>query len=166
MAEPKRELTITRTFDAPRDLVWRAWTDEKILKKWWGPRGVTNPTCEWDARPGGKIYIVMLAGKELGPVAGQKWPMSGTFKEVTPMSKLVYVGGAMSSQDDPRNLAFEQLITVDFEEAGQNKTKMRLHILVTKINNETFAKAALSGMEMGFNQQTDKLGELLQDMVK
>ena len=65
--ELKKELTITRIFDAPRDLVWKAWTDQKILQKWWGPKGVTNPICEWDARLGGNIYIVMLAGKELGP---------------------------------------------------------------------------------------------------
>ena len=47
MTTTPKELTITRTFDAPRDLVWKAWTDEKMVKKWWGPRGVTNPTCEW-----------------------------------------------------------------------------------------------------------------------
>jgi uncharacterized protein YndB with AHSA1/START domain len=41
--ELKKELTITRIFDASRDLVWKAWTDQKILQKWWGPRGVTNP---------------------------------------------------------------------------------------------------------------------------
>ena len=62
----KRELTITRTFDAPRELVWKAWTDPKMLERWWGPRGVTNPTCEFDATKGGEIYIVMEAGKELG----------------------------------------------------------------------------------------------------
>lgn len=71
MEKPIKEFTITRMFDAPRELVWKAWTDQKLIRKWWGPRGVTNPTCEWDARPGGKIDLVMLAGKELGQFAGQ-----------------------------------------------------------------------------------------------
>jgi len=43
--EVKKEFTITRIFDASRDLVWKAWTDQTILQKWWGPRGVTNPIC-------------------------------------------------------------------------------------------------------------------------
>lgn len=51
--------------DAPRAMVWKAWTDPRIVTKWWGPRGVTVSTCEVDARRGGKIDIVMLAGKEL-----------------------------------------------------------------------------------------------------
>lgn len=82
--DTRRELDITRTFDASLDIVWRAWTDSKLVAKWWGPRGVTNPVCEVDAMPGGKINIVMLAGKELGPAEGMKWPMIGVFKEVTP----------------------------------------------------------------------------------
>jgi uncharacterized protein YndB with AHSA1/START domain len=160
--EPKKELTITRTFDAPRELVWRAWTDEKILKRWWGPRGVTNPTCEWDARPGGKIYIVMLAGKELGPAAGMKWPMKGTFKEVTPQKRLAYEGGALDDVDRASDTFIEQKVTVDFEDLG-NKTKMSLHIVVTKVEGPK-APAALQGMAQGFNQTVDKLEEELQRM--
>ena len=56
-----REFVITREFDAPRELVFQAWTDPKHLAEWWGPRGFTNPVCQWDARPGGKIYDVMRA---------------------------------------------------------------------------------------------------------
>ncbi len=70
----RKDLIITRTFDVPRELAWKAWTDPKLMAKWWGPRGVTNPTCKLNAKPGGEIYIVMLAGKELGNFAGQKWP--------------------------------------------------------------------------------------------
>ena len=45
-----RELTITRTFNAPLKQVWKAWTDPKQLAEWWGPKGFTNPRCEWDAK--------------------------------------------------------------------------------------------------------------------
>ncbi|MDE1810795.1 MAG: SRPBCC domain-containing protein [Candidatus Micrarchaeota archaeon] len=155
MADNKRELVITRVFDAPRELVWRAWTDPKILKRWWGPRGVTNPTCEWEATPGGKIDIVMLAGKELGSFAGQKWPMEGTFREVTPQSRLVFTSNAL---DDIKDMMIESQVTVDFDAMG-SKTKMRLHILVT--NSTQKAEAALQGMEMGWSQSIDKLAEEL-----
>ena len=97
--EPRKELTITRIFDAPRATVWKAWTDPRIVAKWWGPRGVTTPTCEVDARRGGKINIVMRAGKELGPAAGQEWPMIGTFEEVTPQDRLVFVASALQDRE-------------------------------------------------------------------
>ena len=64
MSEPATELTLTRTFNAPRDLVFRAWTDPELLSQWWGPNGVTTPVCEVDAVIGGKLNIVMLAGEE------------------------------------------------------------------------------------------------------
>lgn len=159
--EPK-ELRITRTFNAPRELVWKAWTDQKMIQKWWGPRGVTNPICEWDARPGGKIYIVMLAGKELGPAEGMKWPMKGTFKEVVPQSRLVFAGGALDDLDRGSDTFIEQEITVDFEDIG-GKTKMNLHLVITKVEGPK-APAALQGMTQGWNQQVDKLGEMLENV--
>ena len=54
-----RTLTLTRTFDAPRDLVFKTWTDAKHLKAWWGPRGSDNGETRIDLRPGGKIFIQM-----------------------------------------------------------------------------------------------------------
>jgi len=48
----ERGFVITREFDAPRELVFKAWTDPKHLAQWWGPKGFTNPVCEWDVRPG------------------------------------------------------------------------------------------------------------------
>jgi uncharacterized protein YndB with AHSA1/START domain len=160
MPDNKKDLVITRVFDAPRGLVWKAWTDPKLLKRWWGPRGVTNPTCEWDARPGGKIDIVMLAGKELGNFAGQKWPMTGIFREVKPQSRLVFASNAL---DDVKDILMETEVTVDFEELG-GKTKMILHIVVTK--SDAKAAMALQGMEIGWNQSIDKLAEELENADK
>ncbi len=70
-----KELILTRTFTASRELAWKAWTEEKLVATWWGPNGVTNPICRVDAQPGGEIYIVMLAGDELGSMKGSRWPM-------------------------------------------------------------------------------------------
>src|SRR5471030_3335358 len=79
-----REFVITREFDAPRELVFKAWTDPKHLAQWWGPRGFTNPVCEWDVRPGGKIYDVMRAPN------GVDYPMGGEFCEIVPPERLVF----------------------------------------------------------------------------
>jgi uncharacterized protein YndB with AHSA1/START domain len=158
--ERPRELTITRVFDAPRELVWKAWTDKRILQRWWGPRGVTNPTCEWDARPGGKINIVMLAGKELGSFAGQEWPMNGTFEEVTPKDRLVYVSGALEDKKGSETLV-ETRTTVTFDDI-KGKTKLTIRIAVIRVSDSPKAQFAIQGMEQGWNQQIDKLGEELQ----
>ena len=160
--KPKRELTIVRTFDAPKELVWKAWTDKSMVQKWWGPKGVTNPTCVWDARPGGKIEIVMLAGKELGPFAGQRWPMNGVFKEVVPQSRLVFASNAL---DDKQDALLENIITVDLEDL-KGKTKVKIHIAVTKAQSKQQVEFMLQGMEQGWNQQTDKLGEFVVAMSK
>jgi hypothetical protein len=60
-----------------------------------GAERVTIPACDVDARRGGKINIVMLAGEELGPAAGQEWPMTGTFEEVTPQDRIVFATRAL-----------------------------------------------------------------------
>jgi uncharacterized protein YndB with AHSA1/START domain len=147
----KKELTLTRTFDAPLELVWKAWTDQELVSKWWGPNGVTNPTCEIDATPGGIFHIVMLAGADLGPMAGQKWPMLGSFTEVQEPEKLVITSSALDEHDQP---FIENTFTVTFKEVDQ-KTTVTVHVEVTKAAES--AKMALQGMEMGWNQQLDKL---------
>ncbi len=150
----KHDLTITRLLDAPIEHVWQAWTDPAELQKWWGPRGVTNPTCEWDAQPGGKINVVMLAGSDLGELAGQEWPMTGEFHEVVSHQKLVYTAVAIVDGKP----VLETLDTVTFEDQG-GKTKLTLHVAVTKTTPE--AEGPLAGMEMGWNQSIDKLTEYL-----
>ncbi|MDE1869521.1 MAG: SRPBCC domain-containing protein [Candidatus Micrarchaeota archaeon] len=155
MEKPIKELTITRTFDAPRKLVWEAWTNPELLRQWFGPRGVTNPICEVDARKGGTIHIVMEAGPELGPAKGMKWPMKGKFDEVVPYERFTFTAGAL---DDQQGILLENRQTVTLEEMG-DKTKMTLHVVVTMVTKN--AGQAIAGMTAGFNQQTDKLGEFL-----
>jgi uncharacterized protein YndB with AHSA1/START domain len=59
-ADPmKRDVTLTRTFDAPAALVWAAWTEPERMAQWWGPHHFTNPVCEIDARAGGKLLILV-----------------------------------------------------------------------------------------------------------
>src|SRR2546427_10138057 len=61
-------MVVTRVFDAPRALVWKAWTDPKYVMKWWGPKGFTEPFCEMDFRVGGKFLCCMRA-----PVGQEGW---------------------------------------------------------------------------------------------
>ncbi len=152
--EQNKELTLTRVFDAPRETVWKYWADASLIQKWWGPNGVTNPTCVWDAKPQGKIHIVMLAGKKLGPLAGQEWPMTGEFEELQEPEKLVFTANAIMNGKP----ILQHRTTVTLKEEN-NKTKMTVHIVVTMITPE--AAGALKGMDMGWNQQLDKLGECL-----
>ena len=155
MEDIKKELTLERTYEAPIDLVWRAWTDPKMVVQWWAPNGVTNEVNEWDVQPGGKLDLVMIAGKDLGALAGQRWPMNGEFKEVEQPSKLSFTGNAILNGKE----VMQHLTTVTLvEEDG--KTHMTVHIHVTKAIPE--AEGALRGMEMGWNQQVDKLGNFLQ----
>jgi uncharacterized protein YndB with AHSA1/START domain len=158
-SESRKELTITRIYDAPRELVWKAWTDPKLVTQWWGPRGVTTPTCEVDARKEGKMNIVMLAGAELGPMAGQEWPMDGKFEEVTPRDRLVFTARALSDRAGSQAL-LETTTTVTFYDF-EGKTKLTVNILVTKISDFPQAKFAVQGMGQGWNQSLDKLGEFL-----
>jgi uncharacterized protein YndB with AHSA1/START domain len=150
MNDAKKELTMTREFDAPRELVFKAWTDQELVKQWWGPNGVHNPVCEVDAKPGGLIHIVMEAGEELGKFKGTQWPMEGKFEEVVTPSKLVFTANAINDG----KVILEHRTTVTFDEID-GKTKMNVHIVVTKaLPGSEFA---IQGMEQGWNQQLDKL---------
>jgi len=85
--------------------------------------------------------------------------MNGTFKEVVPQSRLVFVGGALDDVDRGSDTFIEHEVTVDFEDLG-SKTKMNLHVVITKARGPK-APAALQGMTEGWNQQIDKLSELV-----
>ena len=147
-------LMLTRTFDAEPRVIFGAWTDPQLVAEWWGPKGVTNPVCELHVRPGGTIHIVMKAGKELGELEGTEWPMRGVFEEVTPFEKLVFKGEAII--DEKPILETKNTVTLH-DEGG--KTKMEFHVEVLKATPE--AEQPLEGMEMGWSQSFDKLGELI-----
>jgi uncharacterized protein YndB with AHSA1/START domain len=151
----QKQLTIVRVINAPREQIFKAWTDPTLVAQWWGPDGVTNPVCQLDVRPGGVIDIVMLAGPELGELRGSKWPMTGVFQEITPPTKLVYVSSAIM---DGKPI-LECLNTVTFEEQ-EGQTKMTLQIVVTKATPE--AEGPLAGMSAGWNQSIGKLVKLLE----
>src|SRR5438093_9715892 len=82
-----REFTITRVFDAPRELVWKAWTDPEQVARWFGPRGISTPrsTITMDVRPGGTFALTMIGDDD-----GKEYPSGGTFLEVVEPERLVW----------------------------------------------------------------------------
>jgi|SRR5665213_1301352 len=145
----KFDLVLNRVFDAPREMVWRAWTDPAQFTQWWGPARFTNPVCRADVRPGGEIYIEMR-----GP-DGKVYPMSGTFQDVVEPERIVFRSGAL---DGEGKLMFEIMTTVTFADQG-GKTALKLE---AKIVSETaLAPQHLVGMEQGWNQSLDRLAELV-----
>ena len=164
MADTHKELTIVREYDAPRETVFKAWTDPKLVTQWWGPEGVFTPICEVDARPGGLIHIVMEAGETLGKFKGTQWPMKGKFEEIEAPSKIVFTANAIDNGKE----ILEHKTTVTLEEVGNppspeategHRTKMTVHVVVTKILPGS--EFAIAGMEQGWNSQFDKLGKFL-----
>src|SRR5271156_2249876 len=144
-----RELVITRVFDAPRELVFKAWTETEHLKRWWGPKGFTNPVCELDPRPGGAIRIHMRAPD------GVIYPMTAAIQELVEPERLVFLSAALHENGGP---LFEILNTVTFTVAG-SKTEITLRAKVIKAT--AAAPQYLQGMEMGWSQSLDRLaGEL------
>lgn len=102
-------VTITHLFDAPRELVWEAWTKEQHLAQWWGPEMFTNPVCEVDLRPGGTFRIDMK-----GP-DGKMYLSPGTLVEVREPERLVI---SQTPLDSAGNVMFETVQTAVFTEQG------------------------------------------------
>ena len=144
----ERTVTLTRLFDAPRELVWRAWTDPKHMAQWFGPRGFTA-TCELDVRVGGNLRIVMHG------CDGNDYPMKGVFREVVPPARLVFTNIAT---DTDGNHLLEGETTVVLEEEG-GKTKLTLHSYAKGL--VPLAPQMLAGMEAGWSQSLDKMEELV-----
>lgn len=152
---PTGELSLTRVFDAPRELVWSAWTDAKHLAQWWGPQGYTNPVREVDARPGGAIRIQMIA------LDGTVYPIKGEFKEVVTPERLVFVETICvpsDTSDGAQNLLFELLNTITFaEQAGKTNVTIKARVLRMTAAGAPYA----AGMEEGWMQSLDRLAVFL-----
>jgi uncharacterized protein YndB with AHSA1/START domain len=149
MTNEERELVLTHVFDAPRELVFKAWTDPKQVAQWWGPHRFTNPVCDLDVRPGGAIRIHMR-----GP-DGTVYPMTGVYNEVVEPERLVFTSAALDADGNPM---FEVLTTVTFAEQG-GKTKQTMRARVIRSTAE--AAPYIKGMEAGWTQSLERLAESL-----
>ncbi len=156
-------LVITRVFDAPRELVWKAWTDPKYVMQWWGPKGFTSPFCEMDFRVGGKFRCCMRTPD------GQDFWNAGEYHEIVPHEKIVssmYFSDSKGNKVDPEHYGIEHEAiegahdTVLFEDLGNGRTKL------TFIGNETMQQGIESGQLEGWKQVLDKLAAVIEGLVQ
>src|SRR5688500_5627155 len=140
-----QKFVFTRVFDAPRELVFKVWTDPKHVQQWWGPHGFTNPRCDWDARPGRPIYVDMQ-----GP-DGTIYPMTGEFREIVEPERLVFLSAV---PDGKGGSLFEVLNTVTFNERN-GKTTISLTAQI--VRKSPGADVYLKGMNEGWTQSLDRL---------
>jgi uncharacterized protein YndB with AHSA1/START domain len=115
--DTKREFTITREFAAPREVVFRAWTDPEQLTRWFGPRGFSTPrsSVAADVRPGGTWRATMVVD-----ATGQEFPTGGFYLEVRAPERLVF------TWREPGGDA-ESVISVELADAGGGRTAMTFH---------------------------------------
>lgn len=162
-ANEVERMVVTRVFDAPRELVWKAWTDPKYVKQWWGPHGFTTPVCEMDFRVGGRSLYCMRTPD------GQEFWNGVEYIEIVPPEKIVslmYFADAKGNKIDAAELGIEHE-AVDgaydvtlFEDLGDGRTKL------TFIGNEPMESAKESGQMEGWKQILDKVAEVVAGMVQ
>ena len=110
-----REITITRVLDAPRELVWRAWTEPERLARWWGKRGwnAVPSSITMDVRPGGAFRVTTVHADD-----GTEMPTEGVYRDVLPPERLVFA-------EPPRANCHEGAVgTVTLTELGARTTEM------------------------------------------
>ena len=114
MTEDRASVRIVDVFDAPRDVVFAAWTDPERLKEWWGPGFFETVFAEVDLRPGGRYELLLEPGS---------MRLVGEFREVTPPRRLVYTWRWIDGVPDTR----ESLVTVEFREVGDRTEVVLVH---------------------------------------
>jgi len=147
----EREIVLARVFDAPRELVFAAWTKEEHLSKWFGPKGFTTTSHECDVRVGGRWRFDMI-----GP-DGKVWDNRMVFLEVKPPELLVFDHGS-DKDDDERRFR----VTITFDEQSDKKTVVTMRQLhPTKAQRD--AGIGFGAVELGYTT-LDKLAEHLRRM--
>ena len=156
-------MVVTRDFDAPRELVWKAWTDPKYVMQWWGPKGFTAPVCKMDVRVGGKSLCCMRTPD------GQEFWNAIEYHEIVPHEKIVssmYFSDAKGNKVEPETLGIEHeaiegaFDVTTFEDLGNGRTRL------THTGNEPMESAKNSGQLEGWNQILDKIAEVLAGLVQ
>jgi uncharacterized protein YndB with AHSA1/START domain len=153
------ELVITRVFDTPRELVFKAWTEPERLKRWWGPKGFSTPYCKIDLRPGGVFFYCMRS-----PDGLDVW-VKGVFREIVVPERIVLTDAFADAEGNvvpPTHYGMspewplETLLTVTFEEhAGGKKTKLTLRHAGIPPGAER------DGAQQGWLETVDRLAEYL-----
>jgi uncharacterized protein YndB with AHSA1/START domain len=140
-----QEIEITRVYDAPRELVWRAWTEPEQLVQWWGPPGwrTALDTVTMEVRPGGTFRLTSVSEE------GEEMPMAGVYREVVENERLVL--------DEPAEEAWHEgsVSVVTFSDAGGGRTEVTIRASI-QTSDEMRENA-----ERGMRATLDRLDEHL-----
>lgn len=152
----KRELVIVRTFDAPRELFWRYWTEPEYFKRWWGPEGFTTPVSRIDFRLGGTYHNCMKSPE------GENYWSTGTYRDIIEPERIVFTDSFSDAEGNIVPASYyemsgkwplELLVTVILEAQEGNKTKLILkHASFPTSEDRDLTEA-------GWNESLDKLAE-------
>jgi uncharacterized protein YndB with AHSA1/START domain len=145
----KQEVMITRTFDAPRDLVFKAFTDPHLIQKWWGPRELTNRIDKFEPRPGGEWRFIQR------DAAGNEYGFHGVHHDVVAPERIVTT---FEFEGVPGHVILQ---TATFESVG-DKTKLVQQAVYQSVADRDGMVA--SGMTRGSDDSMERLTELLEDM--
>jgi len=143
-----RELFISRVFNAPRELVWKVWTEPEHIKQWWGPNGFTNTIFQMDVKPGG-VWDFIMHGPD-----GTDYKNKSVYKEVVKYEKLVY--------DHVSGPKFQ--FTVTFKEQGK-KTLISIQMLFETVELRDQTVKTFKADE-GLRQNMEKLEVYLEKIVE
>lgn len=152
----KLQFTMSRVFDAPRELLWKAITDPNLIPKWWGPRYMTTVVDKLDLRVGGKWRFVQMDQNDDDPNS-RVHSFNGIFKEIQPPERLSYT---FEYEPQAGHISADTLI---LEELPGGKTRFTS---VTTFNSlEDLEGMIQAGMESGAEEGWDRLEELVQILV-
>jgi uncharacterized protein YndB with AHSA1/START domain len=148
-----QDIIISRVFNAPRRLVFEAWTDPEHVAQWWGPNGFSSGACAIDLRVGGVFRLDLL-----GP-DGVIYPCKGVFHEIVKPERIVYTGTAEDGHACGSGLPPRGTVTVTFIE-HDGKTTLTIH---TRLASAADHEAAVSmGFNTGWAESLERLAEILE----
>jgi uncharacterized protein YndB with AHSA1/START domain len=149
LIEPgRRQIVVTHNFDAPRDLVFAAYTDPEQIPLWWGPRVLTTVVDRMEVRPGGSWRFVQRDAD------GNVFAFHGVYHEITPPERLVYTF-EYEGEGAPHHVLLE---TVTFEDVD-GRTRVNDTVLYQSVEDRDGMVKA--GMEYGVRESRERLNELL-----
>jgi len=162
MVSEVERMVVTKVFDAPPELVWKAWTDPQYVMQWWGPKGFSCPACQMDVRVGGKSLLCMKT-----PDGYEGWNAI-EYHEIVLHEKIVssmYFSDSAGNKIDPAELGMEEAIdgaydVTLFEDLGNGQTKL------TYIGNEPMASAKESGQLYGWVETLDKIEAVVAELAQ
>lgn len=158
-APKTRDLIVTRIFNAPIELVWKAWTEPEYVMRWWGPDYFTSPSAVIDLRVGGISLVCMRAPKEFG---GQDMYSTWVYQKIVPMRRIEFIQNLSDengNQLDPAKIGMpsdfprDTRTVVIFKDLGNKKTELT----VTQYNMPAPDTEMGRNAELGLNQSLDKM---------